>query len=338
MSRLVAADAAGVALAAAALRAGQLVVFPTETVYGLGANALDAQALRAVYAAKGRPADNPLIVHCVDTAACRRLAAAWPQAAQSLADAFWPGPLTLVLPRARPDTDAVAGALATVALRVPAHPVARQILAAAGVPVAAPSANRSGRPSPTRVADARADLGDAVAVYVDGGPTDVGLESTVVSLATAQPTMLRLGGIPLAELERVVGPVAVATRAGTGPAAAPGMKYRHYAPRAPVRVLPAEFPCNWDAGAHAGAAYVVSRESAAVLGLRGEGVRVPGARSDAAAWGRDLYAALRDLDTPGRPVIYVEAIPEDGLGASVMDRVRRAAEGANGPSGPDRQA
>jgi L-threonylcarbamoyladenylate synthase len=216
--------------AAEALRAGRLVVFPTETVYGLGANALDAQAIARLYAAKGRPADNPLIVHVPDEAAARALAARWPPAAARLAAAFWPGPLTLVVPRGPGIPDATTAGLDSVALRVPAHAMAQRLMRAAGVPVAAPSANRSGRPSPTRVQDARADLGDLVAVYLDGGPTRIGLESTVVDVGQERPVLLRLGGISRAELEAVVGRVDV----DTASARSPGTRHRHYAPRARV--------------------------------------------------------------------------------------------------------
>lgn len=315
---LVGADAAGIRLAADALRRGELVVFPTETVYGLGADALRPEAVARIFAAKGRPADNPLIVHVEDARAARRLARAWPDAAARLADAFWPGPLTLVLPRDASVPDITTGGLDSVALRVPAHPAARALLAEARVPVAAPSANRSGRPSPTRVADAQADLGDAVAVYVDGGPTRVGLESAVVSLLDDVPTLLRPGGVPVERLREVVGEVRVATR-HEGPALSPGTKYRHYAPRAKVVLAAPDALAMPRAGR---VAIIASSES----GLSGPHVRVPGSRRDAEAWARQLFALLRDLDAEGYDVIVVEAIPEDGLGHAVMNRLRKAAE------------
>lgn len=311
--------------AALALRRGELVVFPTETVYGLGAHALDPAAVARVFAAKGRPADNPLIVHVADAEAARALARAWPPGAEALARAFWPGPLTLVLPRDPRVPDVTTGGLDTVAVRVPDHPVAQALLREAALPVAAPSANRSGRPSPTRVADARADLGDAVAVYLDGGPTRVGLESTVVGLSGGRPRLLRLGGVPVEALEAVVGPVERAAHAETGPALAPGMKYRHYAPRARVHLVEGGRRALEDAARGLGGkvAVVAAREDAP----EGPHVRVPGGLREPEAWARALFALLRDLDAEGYEHVVVQAIPEDGLGAAVMERLRKAAQG-----------
>lgn len=302
------------------------MVFPTETVYGLGADATSKAAVAAIYAAKGRPSDNPLIVHVASLEAAVQLAASWPADAEALARAFWPGPLTLVLPRKAGACDpaAAGGTLATIAVRVPGHPVAQALLRAAGIPLAAPSANTSGRPSPTRAADARDDLGRAVAVYLDGGPTHVGLESTVVAVPARGPVeVLRLGGIPFEAIERVVGKAVVRTSAAAGETpAAPGMKYRHYAPVAPVRLLaPEALRQRYEAEPEA--AFIVATET----GLSGPRVRVPGSRADGAAWAHHLFAMLRDLDSARRTVIYVEAIPEAGLGAAVMDRVRKASQG-----------
>jgi len=301
--------------AADALRRGELVVFPTETVYGVGADALRPDAVARIFAAKGRPADNPLIVHVADEAGARRLTSSWTAQARELAARFWPGPLTLVVPRAPGVPDITTGGLDSVAVRVPSHPVAQALLAEARVPVAAPSANRSGRPSPTRVQDARADLGDAVAVYLDGGPTQVGLESTVVSLLGARPVILRQGAIPREALGDII-------LGGADPVArSPGVKYRHYAPRARV-VL--SNPEGLRAAAPPGlrVAWIASAES----GLTGPDVRVPGSRRDPEAWARALFALLRDLDREGYQAIVVEAIPEEGVGAAVMDRLRKAAE------------
>jgi L-threonylcarbamoyladenylate synthase len=326
MKRLTAPDPHGIAAAAQALRDGLLVVFPTETVYGLGANALDARAVRRIFEAKGRPADNPLIVHCKDVAAARALAAAWPEPAERLAEKFWPGPLTLVLPRAEGVPDEVTAGLDSVALRVPGHPVAAALLRAAGVPVAAPSANRSGRPSPTRCADARADLGEAVGVYLDGGPTAVGLESTVVSLLDKKPALLRLGGVPREAIEAVVGPLDDAPKAG-GPVRSPGMKYRHYAPRAKVLLGPPGLLEAMAADARKAGmrtAVLCSTETA----LCGPDARVVASRDDGAAWAHALFALMRDLDAEGYACVVVEEIPEHGLGAAVMERLRKAAEPA----------
>ncbi|MHB8633693.1 MAG: L-threonylcarbamoyladenylate synthase [Thermoplasmatota archaeon] len=309
-------DPAALAEAAQLLRDGKLVVFPTETVYGLGANALDAAAVRRVYEAKGRPADNPLIVHCLNAGAARTLAARWPEGASRLAAAFWPGPLTLVVARAAGALPAVAPDLPTLAVRVPGHPVARALLEASGVPIAAPSANRSGSPSPTRVADAVEDLGKSVALYLDGGPCVVGLESTVVRV-DGPPELLRLGGIPREAIEAIVGPLSFPRH---GPVVSPGMKYRHYAPRAKVVVAPpGELQAWWG---KPGTGFVVSTES----GLAGPHAVVPGSRGDGKAWAHALFSALRDLDAAGCTVIVVEEIPSLGLGAAVMDRVRRASQ------------
>ncbi len=322
MTRLAAPDAEGIRAAAAALRRGDLVVFPTETVYGLGADALRPDAVARVFAAKGRPADNPLIVHALDAAAARRLCRAWPAEADALARAFWPGPLTLVLPRDPKVPDITTGGLDSVALRVPAHPVALALLAESGLPVAAPSANRSGRPSPTRAADALADLGDAVSVYLDGGPTRVGVESTVVSLVGA-PTVLRPGGVGLERLRAVVPGLRVAEPSREGPVLSPGTRYRHYAPRARVVISPPGGAAQEAERLTGRVAIVAAAES----GLSGPHVRVPGARRDAEAWARQLFALLRDLDAQGYDAIVVEAIPEEGLGLAVMNRLRKAAEG-----------
>jgi L-threonylcarbamoyladenylate synthase len=325
VKRLTLPDPHGIVAAAQALRQGHLVVFPTETVYGVGANALDPRAVRRIFAAKGRPSDNPLIVHCRDLAAARGLAASWPAAADLLAKAFWPGPLTLVVQRAAGIPDEVTAGLDSVALRVPGHPVAAALLKAAGVPVAAPSANKSGRPSPTRAADARADLGDAVDVYLDGGPTEVGLESTVVSLLGKRPALLRLGGVPREAVEAVVGPLDDAPK--DGPARSPGMKYRHYAPRArlilgPPGLLEAIAADERKAGTKT--AVLCSTETA----LSGPDVRVVAGRGDGAAWARSLFALLRDLDAEGYGCVVAEEIPEHGLGAAVMERLRKAAGGS----------
>jgi L-threonylcarbamoyladenylate synthase len=317
-------DAGAVQEAADALRAGRLVVLPTETVYGLGADASSDAAVRAIFAAKGRPADNPVIVHCRDLAHAQAVSGPWPAGALALAQRFWPGPLTLVVPRGTATAPACSAGLDTVALRVPAHPVAQALLRASGLAIAAPSANRSGRPSPTRVADAAADLGDAaaVAVFLDGGPCDVGLESTVIGWPGGKATLLRQGGIPAEAVAAVLGPVANA-KPGDKPLA-PGMKYRHYAPETPLRLVSAaELRALWDQERRRATrtAWLVSTES----GLRGDGVTVLGSRHDAAAWARGLFAALRDADAGGYELLVVETIPAEGLGAAVSERLRKAA-------------
>lgn len=230
-------DAAALRRAGAILRRGGLVAFPTETVYGLGADALNPEAVARIFAAKGRPADNPLIVHVTGIEqAGPAVVAAWPDVARRLAERFWPGPLTLVLPAGPAVPAAVRAGLPTVAVRCPAHPVAQALIAAAGTPVAAPSANRSGRPSPTRAEDVWADLGPHLDLLLDAGPVSVGVESTVVDVTAWPPRLLRPGGLPVEDLEVVLG-VSLAPPPALGAAAAapaPGMKYRHYAPEAPV--------------------------------------------------------------------------------------------------------
>lgn len=317
--------------AADALRRGLLVVFPTETVYGLGANALDEHAVRSLFSAKGRPADNPLIVHVPSVDAARRLTSRWPDAATLLAQAFWPGPLTMVLPKAPHVPDVTTGGLDSVALRVPAHPLARSLLEEAGVPLAAPSANASGRPSPTRVEDARADLGDRVEVYLDGGPTFVGLESSVVDLR-GEPAILRPGGVPRDAIEAVVGPLA----APTDPARSPGTRYRHYAPRTPLWLAaPDELADRLAALRRGGRVAVVASEEHAPAVEAGVDVVVPGGRDDAAAWAHRIFALLRDLDAGGYAAILVEEPAAGGIGEAVLDRLRRAAQASSeAPSEP----
>lgn len=304
------------------LKSGQLVVFPTETVYGLGANALDAAAVQRIFDAKGRPADNPIIVHVASVEAAKKLVKEWPPLADRFARAYWPGPLTLVLPRAPNVPDAVTAGLDSVAIRVPAHPVAQQVLRAAGVPIAAPSANTSGRPSPTMAQHAESDLGDKVQLYLDGGPATVGLESTVVSLLGADPVILRLGAIPQEALFKMVKTWGKAEAGGA--TISPGTNHPHYAPRAKVRIVPAnQLASAWrQKGGDPTYAFIVSAETAAA-GMAGRNVAVPGGRDDAELWAHELFALLRKFDHKG--TIVVEPIPEKGLGAAVMERLRKAA-------------
>jgi L-threonylcarbamoyladenylate synthase len=304
------------------LKAGELVVFPTETVYGLGANALDPAAVQRIFDAKGRPSDNPLIVHVASVEAAKKLVREWPPLADRFARAFWPGPLTLVLPRDPKVPDLVTAGLDSVAVRVPAHPVAQAVLRAAGVPIAAPSANTSGRPSPTTAQHAESDFGEKVQLYLDGGPATVGLESTVVSLLGANPIVLRIGAIPQEALYKMVKDW---DKVPVGPAQSPGMKHKHYAPSAKVRLVPAaQMATEWrQKGGDPKVAFIVSAETAAA-GMAGRNVAVPGARGDAEMWAHELFALLRKFDR--KTEILVEPIPEKGLGAAVMERLRKAAE------------
>jgi L-threonylcarbamoyladenylate synthase len=303
--------------AAATLTAGGLVAFPTETVYGLGANALDPAAVRRVFAAKGRPADNPLIVHLASADQTGTVAARITPLARQLMAAHWPGPLTLVL-RARGDVPTVTtGGLDTVAVRVPDHALARALIQAADVPVAAPSANRSGRPSPTTAAHVLDDLGDVVDVVLDGGPCRIGVESTVVDARGDRPVILREGSVTREQL-------AIGPDAGRGDvSASPGTRYRHYAPDCHVTIAPA------GQGAQVAGALAADgvRVGAVVAGAVPEHVLEVERFHDATQLGALLYRALRAAEDAGLDVLVVEAVSEDGVGRAVMDRLRRAAGG-----------
>jgi L-threonylcarbamoyladenylate synthase len=317
------AGEAAASAAARSLEQGGLVAFPTETVYGLGADATNPAAIARLYQAKGRPAFNPLIAHVGDLAAARQIAR-FDGAALALAEAFWPGPLTLVLPKA--DGCAVAdlatAGLDTVAIRIPAHPVAREILRRFGRPVAAPSANLSGHVSPTTAAHVESDLSGRIDLIVDGGPVAVGVESTIVGCFD-QPMLLRPGGLPRAEIERVLGrPLLqppVDADSDSGQPLAPGMLASHYAPRARVRlhasqIEPGEALLAFGLGAISGI-----DAAAAVMNLS--------ARGDLAEAAANLFGHLRALDAKGARIIAVMPIPDEGLGEAINDRLRRAAVG-----------
>jgi L-threonylcarbamoyladenylate synthase len=309
--------------AAEALRSGALVAFPTETVYGLGADATNGRAVAALFEAKGRPRFNPLIVHVASLEAAAALGHLTETAAQ-LARAFWPGPLTLVLRKLDrcPVADLATAGLDTVAVRVPAHPVAQALLKAAEVPVAAPSANRSGHVSPTAPEHVAADFatsGDAhIAMILDGGAATIGLESTVVDAAGADPVVLRLGAVPRDEIVRVLGrPVALAT-GEEGKPASPGMLSRHYAPAATLRLNATTVGKDEAllAFGHSG----VPSHPGVMLNLSWSGDLVEAAVN--------LFSALRTLDAAGVKAIAVMPIPEQGLGEAINDRLRRAARPA----------
>ncbi|TXD37340.1 threonylcarbamoyl-AMP synthase [Lujinxingia vulgaris] len=311
--------------AGAALRAGELVAFPTETVYGLGANALDAAAIAKIYAAKGRPANNPLIVHVVDEAQARGLAARWPQAAAKLAAAFWPGPLTLVVERAEVVPETVSAGLGTVGLRVPAHPVARALLEVAGVPVAAPSANLYTQTSPTRAEHVVKSLGERVGWVIDGGATDVGVESTVVSLVGEVPVLLRPGMVSLEALRDVVGEVQLLEDMPEeeAPRMSPGLARKHYAPGVPLKVMSGE--ALEEAVAERRAKSADIKVGCVVYGaLRVEGTVAVVMPRDAAGYAAGLYEALHRLDRLGLEAIWVEAPPVKEGWEAVHDRLGRA--------------
>jgi L-threonylcarbamoyladenylate synthase len=309
-TRVLQADAAGIAAAARCIAQGGLVAFPTETVYGLGADAGNGEAVARLYAAKGRPAFNPLISHLADSAAAHRLAR-FDAAAEKLAAAFWPGPLTLVLPQQAdcPVADLATAGLDTIGVRVPAHPVAHALLAVFGGPVVAPSANRSGHVSPTTPAHVLADLRGRIDMVVDAGPCPVGLESTIVS-CLGTPTLLRPGGLPRAEIERVLGEKLAAAASDNDAPPAPGMLASHYAPKAKLR-LDAEAARAGEVLLGFGAA------PGAVLNLSPRGDLV-----EAAA---NLFAHLRALDASGAKAIAVMKVPREDLGEAINDRLARAA-------------
>jgi L-threonylcarbamoyladenylate synthase len=317
--RIIAADQNAIACAARLLRTGALVAFPTETVYGLGADATNNRAVAAIFAAKGRPRFNPLIVHVPGVAEAASLAEFDARALQ-IAARFWPGPLSLVL-RRRADSGVsllASAGLDTVALRVPAHPVAQVLLRRAERPIAAPSANRSGRVSPTEAAHVTAELGDSVALILDGGRTPVGVESTVLDLVAEPPALLRPGGITLEALEAVLGPIAASS--GAAALRSPGMLASHYAPSLPLRLDAAE-----------------ARPGEALLAF-GPGGPLPGyaeilwlsRAGDLAEAAANLFAMLRQLDRPVFSGIAVMPIPERGLGRAINDRLRRAAAPKSG--------
>ncbi len=326
--------------AAEVLRRGGLVVFPTETVYGLGANALDAEAVRSIFAAKERPAYDPLIVHLADPSDLGRVVRAIPPIAHTLAGHFWPGPLTLVLPRSERVPPEVTAGGDTVAVRVPSHPVALALIEAAGVPVAAPSANRFGRVSPTRAEHVLADLAGRIDVLLDAGPTPVGVESTVLSLVTPVPTILRPGGVSREALEEVLGEVQFLERpvvpGGEDAVPSPGTLLEHYAPRAEVTFYrgprPAVLAAMREQALHLQAqgllaGVLVADEDVpffAELPLVVESVGPEVALNEIA---RQLFAAVRALDRAGVSAILARDFGAAGLGLAVRDRLTRAAGG-----------
>ena len=312
---VVKASEEAIGAAAEHLRAGRLVAFPTETVYGLGADATNAAAVAAIFAAKGRPRFNPLIIHVADANQAAQHAILTPLT-RRLIDAFWPGPLTLVMDKraGSPLADLVTGGLDTIAVRAPDHPVARALLAATGRPLAAPSANRSGRVSPTQAAHVLADLGDAAAMILDGGATAHGLESTIIDARGDVPILLRPGAVPVETIEAVLGQPVVRAAIDHERPNAPGQLASHYAPAAKVR-LDAREVRDGEALLAFGAGAPPTTGPAFNLSAAGD-------LTEAAA---NLFAALRALDASGCRTIAVMPIPEEGLGEAINDRLRRAA-------------
>jgi L-threonylcarbamoyladenylate synthase len=320
---VVSADEANLARAVELLRAGEVVAFPTETVYGLGADATNAGAVAKIYALKGRPAAHPVIVHLAEAGRLDEWAVDVPAGARRLAAAFWPGPLTLVLKRAAHVPDAVTGGQDTVGLRVPSHPVAQALLAAFGGAVAAPSANKFGRVSPTLAEHVFADFAAAVPLILDGGPTNVGIESTIVDLSGERPRLLRPGGVPAAAIEEALGePLAAADEAAPR---APGTLAAHYAPKAHVRLVKRVEMLD-----------ALASHKGRRLGVLALEVKVPRLNpllqrvvpAIASQYAQALYASLRALDAQHVDLILVETPPASPAWAAVHDRLARAARGA----------
>ena len=289
--------------AVAILRAGGLVAFPTETVYGLGADATNAQAVQGIFAAKGRPSTNPLICHVPDAQVAQRYSREWPPAAVQLSDAFWPGPLTLVLPKTGEVPHDVTAGRDTVALRAPNHPLTLMLLRILDRPLAGPSANKSSHISPTTAQHVRDELGDEIDMILDGGPCDVGIESTVLDLASPRPTILRPGGVTREQIEALIGPVEVFVGATdlAVVATSPGQHEKHYAPRTPAY--------RFEAADRA-------RVNGAILELN----------ADAATYARTFYARLRELDQSNVAHIYIELPPDLSEWTAVRDRIIRATQ------------
>jgi len=321
---VVSASAIAIDEAARLLANGDLVAFPTETVYGLGADAANGEAVRRIFAVKGRPADHPVIVHIADRRDLEKWARAVSTGAAQLAEAFWPGPLTLILPRASTVLDQVTGGQDNVGLRMPSHSIARALLNAFGGGIAAPSANRFGHVSPTTAAHVAADLRDAPAIILDGGPCDVGIESTIVAFRNDEPVLLRPGAISVAELAQVLGrsplpPDAAAPRVS-------GSLTSHYAPRTPASLLKSD-------ALRAELAQLTERDEQLAVLARTlerpadfEGVWIA-ACGDAAEFARDLYANLRALDAANADAILIETPPDDPAWLAVRDRLTRATQG-----------
>ena len=318
------------------LRGGGLVAFPTETVYGLGANALDERAAEKIYEAKGRPSDNPLIIHIADIESLSVIARQIPAKALELAKQYWPGPLTMIFPKSDIVPSQITGGLDSVAVRIPDHELALELIKAGGGFIAAPSANTSGRPSPTKAAHVAEDLGDNVDMIIDGGDTTIGLESTIVDFASDEITILRPGAITKEMIEAVVGAVYQASdkfsdNSNKAPKA-PGMKYTHYAPRAPLFIVMGdEFSQEINKKVQE---HIAKGETAGIICVEDNLNRYPrgvikslGKLSDDESIAKHLYAALREFDESGVTSIYSESFDTPVLGVAIMNRLKKAAGG-----------
>ena len=320
-----------IALAARLLRQGELVALPTETVYGIAADARNGAAVRKIFAAKGRPQDNPLIVHICGMEMLEGIVAEVPLRARKLAAAFWPGPLTMVMPRGEEVSNVTCAGLDTVGVRMPSHPVVQAVIHASGVAFAAPSANLSGKPSPTNAQDTLADMDGRLPLILDGGESAVGVESTVVSVMGEHPVLLRPGYITKEQMEAVLGEEvqvspAILEKLKEGEVArSPGMKYKHYAPKAQVTILQGDFAAYRQ--------YVAQHAGPGVWALcfDGEGAQLPvpyieyGRHHDGAAQAHHLFTALRELDRNGAQIVYARCPEQDGVSMAVYNRLIRAA-------------
>ncbi|MGA2440945.1 MAG: L-threonylcarbamoyladenylate synthase [Tepidisphaeraceae bacterium] len=319
------------------LRSGGLVAFATETVYGLGADATNAQAVGKIFSVKGRPSGNPLIVHVADVPVARRYVADWPESAERLARAIWPGPLTLVLPKGSQIVPEATAGLATVAIRCPDHPIALELLRQFAGPIAAPSANRSTRISPTTADHVRRELGDKVDLILDGGPCRVGIESTVVDLSSPQPAILRLGAVSQQRLVELIGPVEIRMAAGDDrkPARSPGQQLVHYSPSTPAfRLADADMKllsASFSGPPGGNAIFLIIRGTEVARRLRKwckpeAIIEMP---SSAEEYARQLYAALREADDRHADAIWVQPPPDESEWDAVRDRVFRATRPAS---------
>ena len=325
------------AQAAQIIRSGGLVAFPTETVYGLGADGMNEAASAKIYAAKGRPSDNPLILHIADRGGLNRVAAKVSQKAEKLMDTFWPGPLTMIFEKKQEVPYGITGGLETVAVRMPSHSVARRLIEESGTPIAAPSANTSGRPSPTQARHVAQDLDGRIDMLLDGGEVGIGLESTIVDMTTEPPVLLRPGYVTKEMIERVIGEVLLdpALQEGVGRNVipkAPGMKYRHYAPKAELTIVEGELSrvtqeinrlaqekreCGLKVG------IIATEETKSCY--RNADIRVVGTRQDEETIARHLFAILREFDEMGTECIFSEGFSEENLGQAIMNRLVKAA-------------
>lgn len=323
--------------AAVALAEGKLVAFPTETVYGLGANALDPIAVGRIFKAKGRPSDNPLIVHISRIEDINQLIVSMPEKARILADAFWPGPLTMVLNKSNLVPDVITAGLSTVAVRVPDNEIALSLIGQAGVPVAAPSANLSGKPSPTDAAHVIQDLSGRIDFIIDGGNCKVGLESTVIDMTADPPVVLRPGGITAEMLEKKIGKVIadnVLEKDGDNIPKSPGMKYRHYSPKAEMTIVSGDPKKMVDAINNLLGRYKAGNLKTGVLASEetralydASVVLCPGSMKRPENIAAEIYSCLRKFDDEGVEIIFTEAFPEHGIGHAIMNRLKKAAGG-----------